>query len=244
MGFVPPRWIARVLWSCGVFRKMRRVRMFRRDTGFCVNVDFPAKSSIDIEGRRRIGRAAARRQVRGGLALFLRIAPHPRHVSEAQYDLECQAVHNASVLWNLVNCVTSDLAGAQNRSVLERHARQCGNVIGLRRCIPSSGPPPCGSYKLLDAIPRYAKARRKLGFTLFAQTQITLVLFVLAKWALNSPLTTAFCAGGKFQSEVPGWRALSGHAPVLQPIRHCGRFMSPVGALPGEFAPHYRPRCG
>lgn len=44
-------------------------------------------------------------------------------------------------------------------------------------------------YKLLDAIPWVRESlARKLGFTLFAQTQITLVLFVLAKWALNSPL--------------------------------------------------------
>jgi diguanylate cyclase (GGDEF)-like protein len=44
-------------------------------------------------------------------------------------------------------------------------------------------------YKLLDAIPWVRESLpRKLGFMLFAATQITLVLFVLVKWALNSPL--------------------------------------------------------
>lgn len=44
-------------------------------------------------------------------------------------------------------------------------------------------------YKLLDAIPWVRESLpRKLGFMLFLATQVTLVLFVLAKWALDSPL--------------------------------------------------------
>ncbi|MBL8520538.1 MAG: diguanylate cyclase [Betaproteobacteria bacterium] len=44
-------------------------------------------------------------------------------------------------------------------------------------------------YKLLDAIPWVRESLpRKLGFMLFIATQVTLVLFMLAKVALNSPL--------------------------------------------------------